>query len=195
MVSHGWHTGIVLPAEAVPAGALPPMDGIEGHRYLEFGWGDARFYQAGGGSVWLAVRALFWPTESAVHLVGFEQPPDRFFAGSERLLRTISTAERDRLVAFLAGSFWMGDSGETDILGRGLYGDSRFFLGEGRYLFPETCNVWTARALAAMGCRARPLLAMTAGGLMRQARGCGFQISPPVLQGVKEPDGTSNGRP
>jgi uncharacterized protein (TIGR02117 family) len=171
------------------------MDGIERQTYLEFGWGDARFYQAGGGGVWLAVRALFWPTESVMHVAGFEHPPGRFFAGSERLRRTISGAELNRLLAFLSDSFWMTDSGETEILGRGLYGDSRFFRGKGRYLFPETCNVWTARALAAMGCRMRPLLAMTAGGLMRQARECGSRTSSPVLQGVKETDGLPNVHP
>jgi uncharacterized protein (TIGR02117 family) len=189
VVSHGWHTGIILQMDRIPGGALPPLDGLENHSHLEFGWGDARFYQSGGGSAWLALRALFWPTDSVVHAAGFEPSPDRFFRFSNRLRLTVSTEELNRLLDFLANTFWMNDLGETEVAGRGLYGDSRFFRGKKRYLFPETCNVWTARALAAMGCRMRPLLAMTAGGTMRQARRCGFRIPPPVLQGVKDADG------
>lgn len=192
VVNHGWHTGIVLPAEAIPSGALPPMDGIERHRFLEFGWGDARFYRAGGGGFWLAFRALFWPTESVLHAVGFDPPPDRFFAAGQSLSRMVSSAELARLLAFLEDTFFIPPAGEPEPLGPGLYGNSRFFRAKGRYFFPETCNVWTARALASMGCRVRPLLAMTADGLTGQARRCGFQTPPSVLQGVKDVDGSRN---
>lgn len=195
MVNHGWHTGLVLPTDRIPPGALPPLDGLENHSHLEFGWGDAEFYRAGGGSFRLALRALFWPTESVVHAVGFEPSPDRFFNAGQSLSRMVSPAQLKRLLAFLEDTFFISPVDEPEPLGPGLYGNSRFFRAEGRYLFPETCNVWTARALAAMGCRARPLLAMTAGGLMRQAKRCGFRIPPPVLQGVKDADEPGNLRP
>ncbi|MFP4307231.1 MAG: DUF2459 domain-containing protein [Desulfococcaceae bacterium] len=195
VVNHGWHTGIAFPTEAIPSRALPPMDGIEQHRYLEFGWGDAQFYQAGGGGFWLAFRALFWPTDSVLHVVGFDLPADRFFAASQSLSRRVSSDELARLLVFLEDTFFMSPAGEPKPLGPGLYGNSRFFQAKGRYLFPETCNVWTARALAAMGCRVRPLLAMTADGLMGQARRCGFQTPSSDLQGVKDGDESRNSEP
>ncbi|MEC7130729.1 MAG: DUF2459 domain-containing protein, partial [SAR324 cluster bacterium] len=45
VVSHGWHTGLILPYESLSA--LPDLEKVMGEStYFEFGWGDADFYQA-----------------------------------------------------------------------------------------------------------------------------------------------------
>ena len=45
VVSHGWHTGLILPYESLSA--LPDLEKVLGEStYYEFGWGDADFYQA-----------------------------------------------------------------------------------------------------------------------------------------------------
>jgi len=37
-------------------------------RYLEVGWGDNDFYQAGEKRTDHTLKALFWPTDSVVHM-------------------------------------------------------------------------------------------------------------------------------
>lgn len=178
VVSHGWHTGIVLPSDEVPEGQLPRLGGPDEFRHMEFGWGDEQFYKAGGMDFWLALRALLWPTESVMHVVGFDPEPTVFFPASEVLRLEMSPGRLARLVHFIARDFSRDPAGEVVSRGPGLYGKSRFFRARKRYFFPETCNVWTARALGAAGCRVRPLLALTADGLMRQARRCGARPPP-----------------
>lgn len=173
VTSHGWHTGIVLPAAAMAFSAPKVLPELEGFRYLEFGWGDERFYRSGTGSAWLAVRALFWPTASALHVAGFDAEPSRYFAASRVLRLELSRNQVAALARFVERTVSRNAAGEAETLGRGLYGESRFYRANGSYLFPETCNVWTARGLGAAGCRVRPFLAMTADGVLRQARRCG----------------------
>ncbi len=42
VVSHGWHTGLILPYESLSA--LPDLEKVMGESpYYEFGWGEADF--------------------------------------------------------------------------------------------------------------------------------------------------------
>lgn len=179
----------MLPAERISDPSFPALDDFAGFRYLEFGWGDEQFYRAGGRSVGLGFRALFWPTESVLHVAGFHRAPAEYFAASRVLRLDLDSGRWAALVAFLSDAFFRDEAGAPEILGFGLYGESRFYRARGSYVFPETCNVWTARALGAAGCRVRPFLAMTAGGLMRQALRCGAR--PTLREGEER---TSGGR-
>ena len=48
VVSHGWHTGLILPYESLSA--LPDLEKVMGEStYYEFGWADADFLTGGRG--------------------------------------------------------------------------------------------------------------------------------------------------
>ena len=73
VVSHGWHTGFVIPAPETH-GVIPEMEQrFMDTPYIEFGWGDKGFYQAKETTLGLTLRAIFWPTESVVHSVAVPQ--------------------------------------------------------------------------------------------------------------------------
>ena len=83
IVSHGWHTGIVVPAHSIQA-RLPQLKERFGDiPYIEFGWGDKEFYQAEEVNSGLAVQAIFWPTESVMHTVAVPDRPDIYFPESK----------------------------------------------------------------------------------------------------------------
>lgn len=68
VVSHGWHTGLILPYESLSA--LPDLEKVMGEStYFEFGWGDADFYQAEEVTSGITLKAILWPTESVLHVV------------------------------------------------------------------------------------------------------------------------------
>src|SRR5690554_2778052 len=66
--SIGWHTGIVVPAYTLPDSLwgekLPYADNF----YLEIGWGDEDFFTHPGFNLWYAIKAVFWPTSSVLHI-------------------------------------------------------------------------------------------------------------------------------
>ena len=75
-----------------------------GKRWLEIGWGDAGFYQAEKITTRLTLHAVFWPTKSVVHIVGFTSPPTRYFAHSEVQTLAVDEVQVDRIVEFVSNS-------------------------------------------------------------------------------------------
>ena len=51
-------------------------------------------------------------------------------------------------------------------LSKGIYGDSQFYEGTGRYSMLNTCNVWTAKGLNSAGFDISPMFNLTAGSVM-----------------------------
>lgn len=66
-----WHAGIVLKRSEIPEGVLPERRDFPDAEYLEFGWGEWDFYQTVDFKLWQALKALFVPSRSVLHVVGF----------------------------------------------------------------------------------------------------------------------------
>lgn len=169
VVKHGWHVGIVVDQEEMAS--LMPLLGedFSDTEHLEIGWGDARFYQAAEPSAGLALRAALWPTASVMHIVGFSGEPARYFSASEVVNICVRRSEYKRMLDFIIDSFERRPDGEVIPLGPGLYGTSRFYRAKGSFHLFNTCNTWTARALAATGLPVSTRI-ITAGGLVSQLR-------------------------
>ena len=169
VVRHGWHVGLVVDRNEMAA--LVPLPGkpFSGAEHLEIGWGDARFYQAEDPSAGLALRAALWPSESVMHIVGFSGDPAHYFPASEIIDICVRPSGYRRMLAFIAERFKRGPDGRAIPLGPGLYGASRFYRAKGSFHLFNTCNTWTARAIAAAGLPVSTRT-ITAGGLVSQLR-------------------------
>ena len=171
----GWHTGLVLRTEDVPANILPEVLDFQGAEFVEFGWGDEGFYRAKKITPVLIAKAALVPTPSVLHLAGFNGRVEDFFTASDLVELSLDDEQFEQLCEFLSESF--DRTGETpDNLGEGLYGRSRFYRANGSYYFPKTCNVWTTRALKAAGLPTRPATSMTAESVLKQARRLGRDV-------------------
>lgn len=170
VVRHGWHTGLVLRVADLTAAGLPGLGDFETADHIEVGWGDREYYPATAPTTWMGVQALLWPTPSALHLVGFRGAPHAYFPASEIVELALSREGFERLNARLRASFELDAEGKPLPLGRGLYGDSRFYASREAFHLFKTCNVWTARVLREAGVGVTPAFAFTPGGLLRQLR-------------------------
>ena len=150
----------------MPPRAWPAQRDFPRAEYLELGWGDREYYQAEDFSVWLGLRALLWPTESAVHVVAFSGPIERAFPASEMVPLRVSPEGFERMVAFIAGTFH--DDGIR--LGPGQREGSAFYASDRRFHLFETCNTWVARALQEAGLEVSPRRSISAEGLLSQLR-------------------------
>ncbi|MGQ0654160.1 MAG: DUF2459 domain-containing protein [Betaproteobacteria bacterium] len=149
VVRHGWHTGIALPRAEVPRGALPEAAHFAQAKYIEIGWGDRDFYMSPGFNVWYAVKALFWPTASVLHLVGLERVPSEEFRDVAEL--RVTRAGFRALLDYVSSSFERPASEAVLPLGPGLYGTSAFYPSHEHFHLFKTCNVWIARGLRSAG--------------------------------------------
>ncbi|MFC1748762.1 TIGR02117 family protein [Pseudomonadota bacterium] len=166
VVSHGWHTGFVIPAEGISEHFPQLRERFPNAPYIEFGWGDKGFYQAKEITSGLTLRAIFSPTESVVHAVAVPQDIRRYFAGSEMKQICLGANGYHSLVSFISSSFRQDENGELAVLKNGIYGDSQFYQGVGDYYLMNTCNKWTAKGLKSAGLDISPTFKLTAGSIM-----------------------------
>ena len=166
VVSHSWHTGIVIPAKLIQSRIGELATRFNNVRYLEFGWGDKGFYQADEITSELTLQAMFWPTESIMHVVAVPDNPKAHFPNSQVEKICLNTSEYSALIKFIENSFYKNDQGEVVAALPGLYGDSQFYRSVGDYYLMNTCNKWTAKALKSAGLKISTLFKLSADSVM-----------------------------
>ncbi len=166
VVSHGWHTGIVLFREDLIQVIPDLAQRFPAGEYLEIGWGDSGFYQAREITTGITLRAIFWPSDSVVHVVSVPRSPFVSFPDSEIHSLGISDRNLGNAVAYIAESFSRDPEGRLEPIKNGIYGDSQFYEGKGHYHLFNTCNKWTAKVLRRAGLDINPLFSLTASSVM-----------------------------
>jgi len=166
VVSHGWHTGIVVPRDRLLENIPELRTRFNYGKYLEIGWGDKGFYQAKEITSGLTIRAIFWPTDSVVHVVSVPASPLESFPQSEVRKLCLSQNQVESLGKFISGSFQRAQSGSIVSLKNGIYGDSQFYAGKGSFYLTNTCNKWTAKGLRSAGYDISPAFKLTASSII-----------------------------
>ena len=122
-------------------------------RFVAVGWGNRAFYVEtptwADFKISTAAGALFWPSETVLHV---EYLYDAAAGDDFRAVR-LSRDQYRELVEFVVSSI-----GEPDERGAAqpatsiTYGSSdRFYIATGRYHLFNTCNQWTGRGLSRAG--------------------------------------------
>jgi uncharacterized protein (TIGR02117 family) len=151
------------------------------YRYLQFGWGDRKFYTETPSwdqvSPTNALRALFfWHNPSALFVKGHTSVP--LSADVTSCVRLDDTNYR-KLMVFLDASFQLDAQGHKQRISNGQDGRSGFYAANGYYSILRTCNSWSADALRAANVNT-PVWAGLASPIMLHLRnGCSCNSSDP----------------
>jgi uncharacterized protein (TIGR02117 family) len=183
VVSHGYHSGLVLPRETMAEAASQRghlslgavSQRFSGYRLVEIGWGDESFYRnvpdVASLTFGLAVRALFRPgNPSVVHVVGLPGLPREVFPRADIVRVELSGGGFARMLDALEASFDKAGGAPPEPLGLGLYGPSLFYRGIEAFHVFNVCNHWVARLLSAAGVPTAPVLATLPRGLLLDLR-------------------------
>ncbi len=178
VVDHGWHTGIILKTSEIDSTYHDIVKYFPEGVYIEAGWGDADFYQNPSVEIdyWLAFKAAILPTKSVMHIVAFDSTPEEYFKYSTLISIAIDSAGFIRMLRFIMAHFERDAQGNILPLGKGLYGNSRFFKSDHIYILPKTCNVWTAQALEEAGLPLSPYRFQKSSLLMEALKNYGTVI-------------------
>ena len=150
IVKDRWHTGIILlKKDADPY--IHSFNDFTNSKYLEIGWGDETYYQAEEKTIWMGIRALFWPTNSIIHIATFQRDPVTYFSNSEVIELKLSKIGFINLTQFINNSFVLNDKGEIIKSGKDFYGTSRFYHANGTFHIFNNCNTWSAEAIYSSG--------------------------------------------
>jgi uncharacterized protein (TIGR02117 family) len=128
---------------------------VSGATHAAFGWGNKEFYVDtptwGDLKAGTVFRALFWPSETCMHVNLWN---DKDIPDGARKTR-ISREQYSRLVKHVLGSFRRDEGGRFLLIKGGAYGtDDAFYQAHGSYHAFNTCNCWVGRGLKAAGVRA-----------------------------------------
>jgi uncharacterized protein (TIGR02117 family) len=170
IVKHTWHTGIIFSRSEANLYLTALAHEYLNTSYLEVGWGDLDFYTADRGNMFLALKAVLWPTKSALCVVGFNKHPYLVF-GEDRVVQVIiSDKGFINLIRHINGSFALGIDSLNIKLDTVAHGPSRFYLSREKYHGFKTCNVWTAKAVRKTGFPITPFYALRAKNVISQIR-------------------------
>lgn len=177
VAASGWHADLIVPRAAIPRGLVPEAEDFPHVRYLRIGWGDRDFYTSTEFSIWYGLKALFWPTPSVLHVVGFSRPPAEQYPQDEIVALPLTGEGARRLFRYLSAAFERAGAARAPRLVESPYGDGWFYPAERPFHLFRTCNVWTAEALRAAGLPVRARLALTTESVMRQVRPLGRALT------------------
>lgn len=170
VVRRGFHTGIALRADDWPDRTGKLLQDFPYARYLEFGWGDAAYYQAQEKTVGMALAAVFWPTQSVMEVIGLDAVSTQRSEDYEAVEVSLSDAGWHALIASIAGSFVGDKVAPTGTAFTTAVGQSRFYHARGHFYFPRMCNRWTAERLKSASCPIQAWSVVTASQVMRETR-------------------------
>jgi uncharacterized protein (TIGR02117 family) len=180
VADHGWHTGIAVRAVDFDPADKFLANKLQGAEWLEFGWGDAAFYQAEEPSFGIAFMALMTPTEAVMHVHGFDAPPSERYISSKVVRLWLNESGYARLLRRLRADFTLDTAGRVVPIKPGLYRQSHFYRAEGSYSLVRTCNNWTAEALAEGGVVIDPGDATRASDVVQQLKGLASKTCDPT---------------
>jgi uncharacterized protein (TIGR02117 family) len=166
IVRRDWHSGVALAAADWPQASTFPEA-----RYLEFGWGDADFYQADQPTTSMGISAVLWPSSTVMEVVPLQAAPPPGAGDFEAVVVHVTNAELQAIVSSLEDSLVqpISPTGKTY---RTAGGEARFYHARGKFHLFRMCNRWTAELLQRVGCAISPRSTMTAGQVIKAAKKC-----------------------
>lgn len=178
VVRRGWHSGVALATADWPQRDWPLLTTFHDAPYLEFGWGDADFYQADEPGAGMALATVLWPSSTVMEVVPLRTAPSSGTGDFEAVAVHVTNAELQAIASSLDASFEqpISPTGKTY---RTAGGAARFYRARGNFHLFRMCNRWTAELLQLAGCSVSPRLAMTAGQVVKAAKQCDAESARP----------------
>jgi len=170
LLADRYHTGIVVPYDwLLESGFVPPAN-FGTPRHVAMSWGNWDAYsEEGFDHPWKVFRVLFTPTRSVMELIPVDWSVPEVLP-EQRIWRGLAPREMGpALAAFLNACSVTDETGRPVVVRGSSWGKGVQLESRHAYFIPRVCNVWTVQALETLGGSYRPLFALTAEGLIRQA--------------------------
>ena len=149
VVRWGYHTSIIVQR---PPDLLLGTQSEPRARYVEYAWGDRRFFMQSDYRVQSLFATVFLPTEAVAYVDGWEVPPQRLSSAREVYVRILNARDMEKVIAVLEASITRDARGARVVPFAPVRGyDGRFYPAPGDYLWSSDCNRWTVDRLHAVG--------------------------------------------
>jgi len=142
----GYHTSIIL--QQAPGWQLGSL-GNSAAPFVEFAWGDRRFYMDGNHRPDVVFAAIFLRTPSVAYVESWREDPVRIAHAAALYAREVDAAQLTSLAEDLEGTLRRSDSLNRPVPFLQTPHDAgRFYPAHGQYLWWMDCNRWTVDRLS-----------------------------------------------
>lgn len=142
----GYHTSIIL--QQAQDWHLDSLRD-ESAPYVEFAWGDRRFYMDGNHHPDAVFAAIFLRTEAVTYVESWQRDPARIARVAALYAREIDATQLTLLAQGLEGTLRRTDSlGPPAAFPQTPRDAGRFYPAHGQYLWWTDCNRWTVDRLS-----------------------------------------------
>ncbi len=152
VVDYGYHTAILIeqPTSAWEDGTMSPPGAAT--MFVEYAWGDRRFFMESRYAPWSLFASLLLPTQSVAYVAHHDSPPTPERGWRAVVRRDVSYHEWRQLV--VAVEQWIvrdaaGHRGPAFPPVPGYSG--QFYAAHGWYSWWHNCNRWTVARLSSAG--------------------------------------------
>src|SRR5215510_5603864 len=129
VVSHGWHTGIVVKRDDIDAHLWPEKDAFPEALYLEVGWGDRDFYRTPEAGLGILLQAALGSPASVLFVIGIPTTVTEYFPRGDIIEIPLSRRGLEALATFVHATYKRDATGQIIPLGPGnWHKDSMFYL-------------------------------------------------------------------
>jgi hypothetical protein len=181
LIADSLHTSLAVPYDWLiesgydaPQGLTFPQGPM---RYVVMSWGDRVAYEQ---RRWLrpseVFNALVLPSPSVTEIIPISWKVEDVCFQQRIYRKEIPRPKGRSLAAFLNASNRMNKQGKPCVIGTSSWGNGFLLDCHYSYYFPRICNVWTGQSLEACGLRVSMKSAISANGLIRQAKQQGFEL-------------------
>lgn len=175
VVRRAHHTGIAVRVDAWTERQWPVLGSFPHATVLEFGWGDAEYYQADEKTLGMTLRAALWPTSSVMEVLAPARLDSATSEEYSSIELRVSDAELRKVAAAIQHSFAGSTPQATGVAAATADGTSRFYRARGKFHFFRMCNYWTAQRLEDAGCTLGALPVISATRVLEEAQRCSAQ--------------------
>lgn len=152
LINQSWHTGILIPVNNTTKELFPVLKLFEGKNYVDIGWGDEEFYQHPDFDLYLAAKAILYPTRSVLRIEGHISSIESIINWSEYIIKFKLNDDGLKGIAnFINKTFQYDSNGNFIITSHRAEGSIIFFRSKFMYHLFNTCNTWAAEVLNAAG--------------------------------------------
>ena len=152
IIKDEWHTAFLFKVSDSLIQLLPSIQSFSEFNIVDIGWGDEEFFQNPSDDIYLAAKAILYPTPSVVRIAGM-------ISNIESILRwvdycvelTITKTQFIELCQFINESFELDESDNLIITSKRPSGVVIFYKSKLKYHLFYTCNTWVARGLEFIG--------------------------------------------
>jgi hypothetical protein len=162
----GWHIDVGFETVDIRQPLDSVMAGLDGAKYLFFGFGDKHYLLARNrrGS---ALLGALWPGPGMILVTALRASPDDAFGTGHVVALRVSMRGLLNMQAFVWRSL-AGENASAQSFGTGPYPGGFYFAATPRYSAVHTCNTWAAETLRAAALPVHSNGVLLAGQVWRQ---------------------------